>query len=511
MKILNAEGLKRWDLETSNSMLGGGFALMEKACQAFCEEFQQHFSPTRTPVDIFCGKGNNGGDGYGIARILSFIGYQIKVYGIGDLADLSPDCQKNRQKLFHLGIEVTLLEESSPHPCPNSNSVIIEALFGYGLNRPLTGFALKLIEHLNSLPNPKVSVDVPAGMLLDYSNEDLTVFKSDMTVTFGCMKLPFILPDYGNLVGDVKIKDIGLCQKSLADIPCDNYLVDIQRIQELWKRRETFSHKYRYGHLCLIGGSLGKMGAVAMAGKGAFRTGVGLVTACVPQQCMILFQNLLHEAMCVEAKGDKYITKIPPLPAKINSVVLGPGLGIDSNQATATAVVEWLKLSETFCLMKVIDADAIRVIGQDKSLLPHLANNTVMTPHGGEFESLCGKSANYPEKLRKLRTFCRETNVVVVLKDSYTAIGDPNGNIWFIDGGTPALAKAGSGDVLSGMIGALLAQNYQPLHAAIVGAYLHTECGKLATNRYGHHSLLATELTDFIPDVIAKIEQANHH
>jgi NAD(P)H-hydrate epimerase len=489
MKIFNVEQIRSLDTYTIQNEPISSLDLMERASNAFIRWFCNQFVNTR-PVRIFCGKGNNGGDGLAIARILSTHSYDVKVYIAEYSANATPDFQSNLERLQnHLKPES--IHRIADFPSIAPNAICIDALLGSGLSRPVEGLLAEIIGSLNKLPNNLVSVDIASGLYADKPNgKGDTIIEPDFTVSFQLPKLAFMLPQNATYTGDWHLVDIGLSENYIRKTPTPLHYTDKQTAEELIKPRQKFSHKGTYGHALLIAGSFGKMGAAVLSGKACLRSGIGLLTMHSPGCGYDILQISIPEAMAVMDNNHKTISQLPELDA-YSAIGIGPGIGQD--EATVKVMEQLL---ETIKVPLIIDADGLNILSQNRSLLDKLPENTILTPHPKEFQRLAGESKNEYERLELGKDFARKYRVIICLKGANTAVILPNGDIHFNSTGNAGMATGGTGDVLTGIITSLLAQKYSPEHAAILGVYEHGLAGDRAAERKGQSALIASDVVD---------------
>jgi hydroxyethylthiazole kinase-like uncharacterized protein yjeF len=489
MKILEASQIRALDAHTIASEPISSIHLMERAAQAFVRCFCDRFVHTR-PVSVFCGKGNNGGDGLAIARILHAKSYQVKVYIADYVPDSSTDFLQNLSRLEGL-LQPTYIQHDGDLPVINPHDVVVDALLGSGLSRPVTGLLAQVITHINALPNKIVSVDIASGLYMDSANAagDVIV-EPDCTITFQLPKLAFMMPGNWKNTGDWHMVDIGLDASFISAAPSQHYYTDKKAAEALIQPRGKFSHKGTFGHALLIAGSYGKIGAAVLSAKACLRAGVGLLTLHVPECGYTIAQVSAPEAMVSVDPDQKYVTTLPD-PGVYSSIGIGPGLG--KEPLTARLLDNLLTTTK---VPLVIDADALNLISENDALLRKLPPNTILTPHPKEFERLAGKSDNEFQRLTLAKNFAKEHQVIICLKGANTAVILPTGEVHFNATGNPGMSTGGTGDVLTGILTALLAQGYTPSHAAILGVYQHGLAGDRAADQRGKVALIASDLID---------------
>lgn len=497
MKIFSADQIKAWDQFTIREESIPSIELMERACRAFTHWFFERYDAAHK-VGVICGTGNNGGDGLGIARLLHDWGYAVKVWIVNGGVKESADYKINRKRLPE-AVSVIEIKDSMSPELFSDRTILIDALFGSGLTRPLEGIYSHVIEQVNQSKAIRLAVDVPSGIFVDRHSEG-TRIRAHQTVTFQCPKLAFMQPENYPYVGEWHVIDIGLSKKFLKETEVAYSIVDLKSVKKLIKPRNKFDHKGTYGHALLIAGSTGKMGACVLAARAAMRSGVGLVTAHVPQSGYPIIQVAVPEVMATQDTSDHYFTE-REVESFFSAIGIGPGLG--QQEETGLALQKFLQQVQ---VPLVLDADALNLLASDSRLIDQVPPGSILTPHPGEFKRLVGSWTHDFEKLEKLKKFSSQTQSIVVLKGAYTAIASPDGEITFNATGNPGMATGGSGDVLTGLLTGLLAQGYSSLHAAVLGVYLHGLAGDLAAHEKGLNSLIAGDIVDFLPAAFRKIE-----
>ncbi len=482
MKILTAQQIHNWDAYTIEHEPITSVELMERAAQT-CIDYISQQEMFDKPFKIFCGKGNNGGDGLAIARQLIHQHYNVSIYIIEFGAVGTEDFQINLQRLHELSVNIHFIQAEEFFPAIEENDIVIDALYGSGLNRPLKDLSAALVHHINNSKTFVISIDVPSGMFIDKSSIGNAVIKADVTLTFQCYKLCFLVAENAEFTGNLKILDISLHADFLHAINTTYQLISKATIQQIYKPRKPFSHKGSFGHALIIAGNTGKMGAALMATHACLRTGAGLTSVNVPEKFLNAVHAQLPEAMCSLRNEDLNFEKI-------NAVGIGPGLGTEKD---AHDVIE--KTLKRFTQSMVIDADALNILSKNKAWLNQLPAEAILTPHPKEFERLFGEAKNDFERMEMALQQSTKYNCIIILKGRYTLIAK-KGEGWFNTTGNAGLAKGGSGDVLTGIITALLAQKYEPLRAAMFGVYLHGLAADFALQIQSMESMLASDVVD---------------
>lgn len=497
MKVLNAQQLKEADAYTITQEPVAAIDLMERAAQQCVNWLEKR--PLVRPISIFCGKGGNGGDGLAIARLLAGSGIEAVVYILefGRLG--TPEFQTNLARLHQLPVSLHYIQSEAQFPKLPADGLIIDALYGFGLNKPLNGLNASLVQHLNRSGSEIVSIDLPSGLFADASSMGNTVVCAAHTLTFECYKLALLVAENAPFIGEVHVLHIHLHPQFMQGVQTDFSLVDEAQIRKVFKPRNRFSHKGTFGHALLVGGSYGKMGAVVLATSACLHSGAGLVTTYIPKCAYTILQTTAPEAMAITDASETFLTTAPE-PERFDALGIGPGMGTEA--ATGQMLNGLLK---KLAKPAVLDADALNLLAQQPSLLTQLFQNTILTPHPKEFERLFGPCANDFERLSSARRKATELQLIIVLKGHHTLIALPDGNAFFNTTGNAGMAKGGSGDVLTGIITALLAQGYTPADAALLGVYLHGIAGDVAAQALSHEAMKASDLITFLTQAFLRM------
>lgn len=489
MKIFNVEQIRAWDAFTIQNEPISSLDLMERASLAFVRCFCDQFVNTR-PVSIFCGKGNNGGDGLAIARILSQKSYNVKVFIVEHSDNASVDFEANLKKLEdHLKPASIRSKEDLTDFSPNV--VLIDALLGSGLSRPATGILADVINVLNETRNKIISVDIASGLYVDKSNDkDDVIIKPHCTISFQVPKIAFMMPQNAAYVGEWHVVDIGLSSDYYRNTQTPHYFTDKSEAESKIIPRQKFSHKGTFGHALVLAGSHGKMGAAVLATRACLRSGVGLLNMHIPGCGYEIAQISVPEAMVSVDSDHLHLTQLPDLDS-FSAIGIGPGIG----QEKVTADM-FEKLLETIKVPLIIDADALNILSKNPELLEKLPAQTVLTPHPKEFERLAGKNVSEYNRLEIAKDFAQKYQIIICLKGANTAVILSNGEVHFNSTGNAGMATGGTGDVLTGIITALLAQKYAPSDAAILGVYQHGLAGDRGAVKKGQSALIASDVVD---------------
>ncbi|MBO9657458.1 MAG: NAD(P)H-hydrate dehydratase, partial [Chitinophagaceae bacterium] len=453
------------------------------------------------PLTIFCGKGNNGGDGLAIARLLSK--RDVIVYILESAQKGSSDFQENLARLEKLStVEIRFIQTEDTINKLDIDGLVIDALFGSGLNRPLDGIAAKLVERINQSGNLIVSIDLPSGMFADQSSLNHPQIKADHTLSFQAYKKAFLMAENAAYCGDVHILEIGLHYEYYDNTPSMEEQTDEDIIYNIFKPRNNFGHKGTYGHSLLIAGSYGKIGAAVLAAEACLRSGAGLVTCHLPSCGYAIMQTSLPEVMVSADVNNAINTTIETDLSIYRSIGIGPGLGTASEtRALLKEVLTQYKLPV------VLDADALNSIAKQPELLSLVPAGSILTPHPKEFQRLFGETSNEFERIDLASQKAKELDLVIILKGHHTLIAMPDGRRYFNSTGNAGMATGGSGDVLTGILTGLLAQGYKPANAAILGVYLHGMAGDLAAEELSMESMISGDITKFLGKAYRQVGQ----
>lgn len=486
MKIFNAEKIRECDAFTIVNEPVSSIELMERAAQS-CVNWLLEHCKIHENFAVFCGNGNNGGDGFAIARLLYLKGFNVDVF-VRDLnGNFSPDATINYNKLKDFsGITIKEFKDFQKEKL-SDETICIDAVFGTGFSRKIEGEGEEIINGLNSLNNIKISIDIPSGLYADKnSDEDATVFKADYTLSFQFWKKSFLYPETGKYTGKVVILDIGLHPRFINETETHNFTIDEDLIQNIFKPRNEYSHKGTFGKLAIVGGSYGKIGAAVLSVKAALKSGAGLVFALSPKCGYDILQTTSPEAMFIEG-GEKYIERIEV----DQEVVLGIGPGLGTHDKTIESLINFLKNCSS---PMILDADALNIISKDTSYIKLIPKNSIITPHPKEFERLFGTTKDSFERTDLAVQKAMEHTLYIVLKDHHTQIITPDGNVFFNITGNSGLAKGGSGDILTGILTSLLAQGYSSKNTAILGVWLHGKSADFAAEKHSKESMQPTDV-----------------
>jgi len=499
MKILSAAQTRQADAYTIAHEPIASLALMERAAGVLAAWLMEHYG-LELPVLIFCGPGNNGGDGLVIARLLHQQGYEVRAFVVTAGQSPSPDFSQNLERLPQEIPLITLVSESDLPEIP-AHALVLDGLFGTGLSHPLEGIFAQVVAHLNASAATVIAIDIPSGLYSDAPTPaESPVVEAAVTVTFEYPKLAFLLPQSGKHVGHWVALPIGLHPQFLAQAPTPYNLLNEAHIQQILRPRQKFTHKGTYGHALLVGGSYGKMGAITLSAQAALRAGVGLLTVQAPRAGYTILQVAVPEAMALPDAHEAHISEFPEEVEAYQCIGMGPGMG----QAEATArALEQLFSRQLPPL--VLDADALNLLAADRQLLRALPAGSILSPHPKEFERLTGPASSDFHRLQLLKSFCQEHQCYVVLKGYHTCIGTPSGEYYFNVTGNPGMATGGTGDVLTGILTSLRAQGYSALETCQLGVYLHGLAGDLAAAQKSEFALVASDVSDYLGAAFLKL------
>ncbi|MBU1370871.1 MAG: NAD(P)H-hydrate dehydratase [Bacteroidetes bacterium] len=490
MKILTVEQIRQADTFTIEHEPILSVDLMERAANQVFEWIRKRLQP-HSQVMIFAGTGNNGGDGLVLARLLIENGYSVTTCLVWFLDKLSPDCETNLQRLKELtDAKIVDVHQEADLPVLTEDAIVVDALFGSGLNKPLKGIAADTVKLINGGRNVVVAIDIPSGLYADKAVDAKreTVLEADYTISFEFPKMAFLWPENDRFVGRWEVLPIGLHTGFTQAVQTPFTLIDAAQIQPFLKKRAKFSHKGTYGHALLIAGSAGKTGAAILSARACLRTGAGLLHVHLPGKAQIPMQSALPEAMISMDSNADHFSELPEL-APFNTIAIGPGLGMHDDSVQALKL-----LIQQSRHPLILDADALNILSENRTWLAFLPKNSILTPHPGEFERLAGSWSDSFERLELQRQLSLKFGIIIILKGAHSCVTLPDGQAVFNTTGNPGMATAGSGDVLTGMLTGLLAQQYSPMQAALLAVYLHGVAGDLAAEKLGMESVIASDI-----------------
>lgn len=505
MKILTSSEIRQADAYTIEHKPIKSVDLMECAAKTCVQWLTEKFDK-KILFQIFCGLGNNGGDGLVIARLLAQKKFKVQVFIIRHSEKCSEDFLINEKRLKKI-TAVRIFNITSTVQIPSTinhpdkkigtgqpSTIIIDSLFGSGLNKPVEGLVADVIHFVNRSGCKIISVDIPSGLFSDDNskNEKENIIRANHTLTFQVPKLFFMFPENGEFTGDFAVLNIGLDEKFISCLSSKNYFITQEIARQVFKPRKKFSHKGNYGHALIVSGSYGKMGACVLAAKACLRAGAGLVTARIPKCGYEILQTVVPEAMVETDLSENFLSENISLE-KHNAIGIGPGIGTEKETQSVLKL-----LIQNSSTPLVLDADALNILSENKTWISFLPTNSILTPHIGEFKRLVGDADNDFTRLQMQKDFSVKHDVYVILKGAHTCIACPDGEVYFNSTGNPGMATAGSGDVLLGIITGLVAQGYSSKEASILGVYLHGLAGDIASEKINQESLIARDIIEFL-------------
>ncbi|QAA81084.1 NAD(P)H-hydrate dehydratase [Aequorivita sp. H23M31] len=500
MNILSVDQIYKADKITIKNQNIDSVQLMERAGEQVFDWIEDILMGAPIHIHVFCGIGNNGGDGLVVGRLLIESDYNVTVYVVNFSDKRSKDFLHNYDRIkTDTKVWPTLIKSEKDFPEIGSGDIVLDSIFGIGLNRSPEGWVKKLIEHLNKSGALIISIDIPSGLFANKALEDKdAVIKATHTLTFQIPKLAFFLPETGPFASMVKTLDIGLDQKFIEEAEPLAQLISQEEAQSFYIPRKKFGYKGTYGHALIVAGSYGKIGAAVLASTAAFRIGAGMVTAFVPKCGYNILQTTLPEAMVITDKEEEFITEIT---SDFEPTAIGIGMGMGKNQATVQALKKLFKNSKS---QFVIDADALNNISENKDLMKLLPKKSILTPHPGELKRLIGSWNDDYEKLEKVKKFSKKHDVVVIVKGAYTATVYED-KIYINTSGNPGMGTAGSGDTLSGILTGLLCQGYDILSASLFGVFMHGFAGNKAADKMGYEALIAGDIIENLSEAYVEL------
>lgn len=491
MYILSPQQIKEADAYTVREEPVSSLDLMERAARQ-CTEWFCARHPASVQVVLFCGPGNNGGDGLAMARQLKEKGYSPLVCLLTHSSKLSPDRQANLLRWTQIGGSICPCDHLETLTISNKH-IIIDALFGTGLSRPLEGMAAKTVEWINQHSREVISIDLPSGLLCEIEGSPPSphIVRATYTLTFERPKLPFFFAENELYTGKWEILPIGLHPTIMEKLRGPYQMLTHQSVRPLLHIRPRFSHKGLFGHALLFAGSTGKAGAAVLACKAYMRAGGGLLTLSAPGDVCMVQQCSVPEVMCLSDSHAQRITTVPDMEM-YRAIGAGPGMGTHPETALALKV-----LIDRWKGPMVLDADALNILSEHPQWLSILPEQTILTPHPREFDRLAGPSLNGFERHLKQRALSIKYRLIIVLKGAFSGISFPDGQYCFNSTGNPGMATAGSGDVLTGILLSLLAQKYPAKEASQLGVYLHGLAGDIAAESMGREALIAGDIVEY--------------
>lgn len=505
MKIFTSKQIHELDAFTIEHEPISSLDLMERSAKALTQAITQRWSQ-KTPIIVFAGPGNNGGDALAVARLLADKQYDVTAYLFNIKNHLSEDCYTNKTRLRdskHLKQFIEVTAEFDP-PELRDDMIVIDGLFGSGLNKPLSGGFASLVKYINSADCTVVSIDLPSGLMAEDNtyNINANIIKADVTLTLQMKKLCMYFADCQQYLGEVEVLDIQLSEEWMSTTFSPLTVLKKENVQSLLQKRSDFAHKGSMGHALIIAGCYGMAGASILATKACLRSGVGKATVHIPARNYDIMQISVPEAI-VHLDKEEHCFAEPVETEPYNAVAIGPGIG--QRDTTAVALISQMRRVNGNL---VLDADALNILSNRRAWLQQLPQGTVITPHPKEFDRLDGsESSSDYERLAKARDMAQRLHIYILLKGHYSTLCQPDGSVLVNTTGNGGMATAGSGDVLTGIIVGLMARGYSKAAAAVLGMYIHGLAGDIAAQEKGVESLVASDIIDALPKAFLELEQ----
>ena len=503
MKLFTSAQIQELDKYTIEHEPIKSIDLMERAAKAITTAIMNKWTE-HTPVVVFAGPGNNGGDALAVARLLAVEGFSVNAYLFNIHNKLSPNCEINKKRLIEdkrVSFSEIILDFDPPEL--KTETLVVDGLFGTGLDKPLMGGFASLIKYINQSQAKVVSIDIPSGLMCEDNTYNIrtNIIQADLTLTLQQKKLAMLMPDIQGFIGKLKVLDIRLSHEYISKTEAPYHIIEETELRPILRVRNDFVHKGNMGHALIIAGSYGMAGAAVLATKACLRSGVGKVTVHTPRRNYNIMQVSIPEAVLQIDCEETFFSESVDCN-DFDSLGIGPGLG--QNENSAIALISQLR--RTSCPI-VVDADALNILANHQAWMQQLPKGIILTPHPAEFDRLAGSASNSSyDRLMRARDLAEHMSGYILLKGHYSALCLPNGHIVFNPTGNSGMATAGSGDVLTGMITALLARGYNQTEACMLGMYLHGLAGDLAVKETGKESLLASDIIRFIPQAFKRIE-----
>lgn len=504
MKIFTSAQIRELDRYTIEHEPIQSIDLMERAASTLARTIANTWDSS-VKVVVFAGPGNNGGDALAVARLLGEQGYQVAVFLFNISGRLSPDCLINKrrvQECKHIKKFVEVTQEFDP-PQLEKGMLVIDGLFGSGLSKPLSGGFASLVKYINQSECRVVSIDIPSGLMTEDNsyNTRTNIIRADYTFTLQQMKLAFLFPENQRYLGRLGVLDIRLSAEGIEKADAKYEIVDESFVRTLLRPRGDFWHKGDAGTSLIVAGSYGMAGAAILASRACFRSGAGKVIAHVPARNNDIIQIAVPEAIVSRDADDNLFTE-PVADDSFDAMGIGPGIGTD--EVTATAFISQLRRAQ---VPTVVDADGLNILASHRAWFQRIPVGTILTPHPLEFERLAGVRFNDGfEQLSKAVEMAQTMQIYIILKGHYSALCMPDGKVMFNSTGNSGMATAGSGDVLTGVLTALLARGYNQKDACLIGTYVHGLAGDLAAEELGVESVTAGDIVRFLPKAFKRLD-----
>ena len=505
MKILTSSQQKELDKYTIAHEPIASIDLMERAAIALTNAIIRRWDKSFKMV-VFAGPGNNGGDALAVARMLSQRGYHVEVFLFNTKGKLSEECQTNLERLKMCGsVYFTEISTQFDPPELTESHVVIDGLFGSGLNKPLSGGFAAVVKYLNASKAQVVAIDIPSGLMGEDNTYNIrqNIVHADVTLSIQLPKLSFLFPENEEVVGEWELLDIGLKQSYIDATASPFSILGEEVIRPIIKPRKRFAHKGSFGHGLLIAGSYGMAGASILSAKACLRSGIGLLTVHTPIHNHDILQISVPEAIVQTDIHERYFAQPTDL-SRYKAIAIGPGLGQEED--TALAMMEQIQGSN---LPIILDADAINILSTHRNWLSRLPKRCILTPHLGELERLIGKCMDTYERLTKVKELAAYLQSYIIVKGAWTTIVTPEGEYFFNPTGNPGMATGGSGDVLTGILLALVAQGYSREEACKLGVYIHGLAGDIAAEEMTETGMISSDIINALPNAWKKIRQTD--
>lgn len=501
MKILSSLQLKELDKYTITHEPIAPIDLMERAAHALTKAIVRRWDKSYKMV-VFAGPGNNGGDALAVARLLSQNSYHVEVFLFNTKGQLSEECQTNLNRLKTCGsVYFTEISTQFDPPILTEQHLIIDGLFGNGLNKPLNGGFASVVKYINASKSPVVAIDIPSGLMGEDNTYNIrqNIIHANVTLSIQLPKLSFLFPENESIVGEWELLNIGLKQTYIDAVSTPYTILEEEEIRQLIKPRKRFAHKGNFGHGLLIAGSYGMAGASILAAKACLRSGIGLLTVHVPIHNHNLLQTTVPEAIVQTDIHERYFAQ-PTHLSKYKALAIGPGIGLEED--TALAMMEQIQGST---IPVILDADAINILSTHRNWLGRIPKRYILTPHLGELERLVGKCMDTYERLTKVKELAAYLQSYIIVKGAWTTIATPEGKFYFNPTGNPGMATGGSGDVLTGILLGLVSQGYSQEEACKLGVYIHGLAGDIAAEEMTEIGMTAHDIVNALPTAWKKI------
>lgn len=504
MKILTSAQFGELDKYTITHEPVSSVDLMERAAAVLTEELKRRWG-TDTRFLVFAGPGNNGGDALAVSRMLCAAGYKAEVFLFNITGRLSDDCAINKTRLEAVpGVCFTEITSQFAFPDTGAKDVIVDGLFGTGLNKPLTGGFAGIAKRINSSAATTVSIDIPSGLMGEDNsgNNPSAIVHADLTLTMQLPKLAFFFAENHKFTGEIKVLDIGLHPEGLKKLDSSITVIEKDEICRLLKTRDPYAHKGNMGHALLVAGQYGMAGAAILSAKACMKSGAGKLTIHSAELNNNVLQCSVPEAILSHDVSDVIVSEAIST-YYYNVMAIGPGLG--TNEETAEAVRTFIRNHPGEI---VLDADALNILGAHPDWIPEVPQDSILTPHPKELENLVGFCTDSYDRMTKSRELAIKLQLYIIIKGHHTMICTPGGRVIINTTGNAGMATAGSGDVLTGILAGLLARGYTAEEACRLGVYLHGLAGDIACDEWGEESMTASDIVQAIPQAFKELR--NH-